>query len=80
MEDCDIESFNNTSLSEKIGADVFAKIITVILTPAYLAVLYSTSQKMFWVLFLHWIPLALLYSSHLYYEDNFLDYQCVVQE
>jgi hypothetical protein len=54
MEDSDIASFQNMSLKEKIGAtayNVFLPIITMTLTIAYMAFLYSSKQyTQFWIL------------------------------
>ena len=69
-----MDSFENKTLKDKIGAtavDVFLPVLTTLLTIAYLALLYSQAGHLAILLLIHWIPSAAFFSIHLYF-NNFL--------
>jgi hypothetical protein len=71
-----MQSLANWSLLEKIGttaADIFLPILANLLTIAFLVLLYKNKHfnQFGLILLLHWFPVALLFSIHLYFNHRF---------
>ena len=73
--DDDMDSFENMTLKDKIGAtaiDVFLPVLTTLLTIAYLALLNGHLDHLAILLLIHWIPSLIFFSIHLYFNHSLL--------